>query len=300
VQPSIKLNAPENGETRRHHGDIVHGGQPKTNDKHGEQLMNASGRAVVVSREGRNDVYMSYGDCKNLTEEKVSKRLMTHRTSSRKQGGDHIPVAQPPMRSRTCNEYLFGPQMTIPSSQPQSYRGLSSPIYGEPRGHPGDARYGGQTKSNDENSRITEEVVNERRTAGGTPSLTNITGNAPVSQRPTRSRTRKEYLYDPQTAIDPCHRESASSLCTRRIEGSRGGSCTQRDGGVIDERCSNPNIKHKKKLTKLSVGLQERSTMLYSPAREPKAPDKRVRHRNDRQGAEAHNAPRPKKRDCAE
>jgi hypothetical protein len=85
VQPSIKPNAPENGETRRRHGDIVHGGQPKTNDKHGERLTNASGRAVVVSREGRNDVYTSYGDCKNLTEEKVSKRLMTHRTLSRKQ-----------------------------------------------------------------------------------------------------------------------------------------------------------------------------------------------------------------------
>jgi hypothetical protein len=43
------------------------------NNKHGERLTNASGRAVVMSREGRNDVCMSYGDCKNLTEEKVSK-----------------------------------------------------------------------------------------------------------------------------------------------------------------------------------------------------------------------------------
>jgi hypothetical protein len=40
--------------------------------------------------------------------------------------------------------------------------------------------------------------------------------------------------------------------------------------------------------------------MLYSPAREPKVPDKRVRCRNDRQGAEVHNAPWPKKRDCVE
>jgi hypothetical protein len=300
VQPSIKSNAPENGEMRRRHGDVVHGGQPKTNDKHGERLTNASGRAVVVSREGRNDVGTSYGDSKNLTEEKVSKRMMTHRMSSRKQGGDHIPAAQIPMRSKTCNEYPSGPQTAVSSSQPQSSRGSSDPRYGEPRGRPGDARYGGQMKSNDKNSRIAEEVVNERRTAGGTPSLTNITGNAPVSQRPTHSRTRKEYPYKPQTAIDPCHRGSASSSWTRRIEGSRGGSCTQRDGGVIDERRSNPNVKHKKKLTKLSVGIQERSTMLYSPAREPKAPDKRVQRRNNRQGAEAHNAPRPKKRDCAE
>jgi hypothetical protein len=250
--------------------------------------------------EGRNDVCTSYGDSKNLTEEKVSKRLMTHRTSSRKQGGDHVPVAQPPMRSKMRNEYLSGPQTTIPLSQPQSSRGSSNPIYREPRGHPGDARYRGQMKSNDENSRITEEVVNERWTAGCTPSLTNITGNSPVSQRPTRSKMRKEYPYDPQTAIDPCHRESASSSCTRRIEGLRGGSCTQHDGGVIDERCSNPNVKHKKILTKLSVGLQERSTMLYSPGRKPKVPDKHARHVDNKYNPEAHNAPRPTERDCVE
>jgi hypothetical protein len=134
VQPSIKSNAPENGETRRCHGDVIHGGQPKTNDKHGERLTNTSGRAVVVSREGRNDVCMSYGDSKNLTEEKVSKRLMMHRTSSRKQGGDHVPVAQPPMRSKMRNEYPSGPQTTVPSSQPQSSRGSSSPIYGRTEG----------------------------------------------------------------------------------------------------------------------------------------------------------------------
>jgi hypothetical protein len=86
---------------------------------------------------------------------------MTHRTSSRKQGGDHIPVAQLPMRSRMRNEFSSGPQTAVSSSQPQSSRGSSDPMYGGPRGCPGDARYGGQTKSNDENSRITEEVVNE-------------------------------------------------------------------------------------------------------------------------------------------
>jgi hypothetical protein len=301
VQPSIKPNAPENGETRRHHGDVVHGGQPKTNDKHGERLTNASGRAIVVLREGRNDVCTSYGDSKNLMEEKVSKRLMTHRTSSRKQGGDHIPVAQLPMHSRMRNEFPSGPQTAVSSSQPQSSRGSSDPMYGGPRGRPGDARYGGQTKSNDENSRITEEVVNEQWTAGCTLSLTNITGNSPVSQRPTRSKTRKEYPYDPQTAIDPYHRELASSLCTRRIEGSRGGSCTQRDGGVIDERHSNPNVKHKKILTKLSVkNIQERSTDLYSTMRKPKVPDKHAQHVDNKYNPEAHNAPWPTERNCVE
>jgi hypothetical protein len=301
VQPSIKLNAPENGETRRRHGDVVHGGQPKMNDKHGERLTNVSGRAVVGSREGRNDICTSYGDSKNLMEEKVSKRLMTHRTSSRKQGGDHVPVAQLPMHSRTRNEFPSGPQTAVSSSQPQSSRGSSDPMYGGPRGRPGDARYGGQTKSNNENSRITEEVVNEQQLAGCTPSLTNITGNSPVSQRPTHSKTRKEYPYDPQTAIDPCHRESASSSCTRRIEGSRGGLCTQRDGGVIDKRRSNPNVKHKKTPMKLSVkNIQEWSTDMYSTMRKPKALDKHARRVDNKYNPEVHNAPRPMERDCVE
>jgi hypothetical protein len=38
--------------------------------------------------------------------------------------------------------------------------------------------------------------------------------------------------------------------------------------------------------------------MLYSPAREPKAPDKRVWRIDDRQGAEARNAPRPTEGNC--
>jgi hypothetical protein len=99
-------------------------------------------------------------------------------------------------------------------------------------------------------------------------------------------------------AIDPYHRKSVSSLCTQCIEGSRGGSCTQHDGGVIDERCLNPNVKHKEILMKLSAGLQEWSTMLYSLAREPKAPDKCVRCRDDRQGAEVCNAPWPMEGNC--
>jgi hypothetical protein len=77
AQPSIKSNAPGNRETRQRHGDIIHGGQPNMNDKYGEQLMNASGRGVVVLREGRNDICTSYGGCKNLAEKKVSKRLRT-------------------------------------------------------------------------------------------------------------------------------------------------------------------------------------------------------------------------------
>jgi hypothetical protein len=58
------------------------------------------------------------------------------------------------------------------------------------------------------------------------------------------------------------------------------------------------NVKHKEILTKLSVGLQEWSTILYSPVREPKVPDKRVQHVDDRYDAEVCNAPWPMEGDC--
>jgi hypothetical protein len=77
-----------------------------------------------------------------------------------------------------------------------------------------------------------------------------------------------------------------------------GGSCTQRDGGIVDERCLNSNIKHKEILTTLSVGLQEQSTTLYSPVREPKVPDKHVWCVDDRYNTEVRNASWPTEGDC--
>jgi hypothetical protein len=73
MQLSIKSDGPGNREMRCHHGDIVHGGQLNMNNKHVEQLMNASGRAISVLKEGRNDIYMSYRGHEKLMEEKVSK-----------------------------------------------------------------------------------------------------------------------------------------------------------------------------------------------------------------------------------
>jgi hypothetical protein len=124
------------------------------------------------------------------------------------------------------------------------------------------------------------------------------------------SKTRNDYSSGLQTAVRPHQKEPSDSLHIQRseepcngsriwrIEGLSGGSCTQRDGGVVDERRSNSNVKHKEILTKLSVGLQEWSTMLYSLVREPKAPDKRVQHVDDRYDAEARNAPWPTEGDC--
>jgi hypothetical protein len=66
-------HVPAYKETRHHHRDAVHGGQPNMNDKQVEQLTNTSGRVVIVSREGRDDVCTSYGGHKKLTEENISK-----------------------------------------------------------------------------------------------------------------------------------------------------------------------------------------------------------------------------------
>jgi hypothetical protein len=119
--------------------------------------------------------------------------------------------------------------------------------------------------NNDKLCRLPEKVVNERQTVCCTPSLTNITGNSPVSQRPTHSKMHNKNLYDPQTAIDPHHRESVSS------------SCTQQDGGTGNRRHLNLNVKRKKRLTRLSVKVQEWSTVTYSLGRKPKVLDKHAR-----------------------
>jgi hypothetical protein len=134
----------------------------------------------------------------------------------------------------------------------------------------------------------------------------------PAAQQPTHSKTCNDYSSGLQTAVKSHQKEPldgsriqrneelCNGSCIWRIKGSSGGSCTQRDGGIANERRSNSNIKHKEILMKLSVGLQEQSTILYSPAREPKVPDKHVWRIDDRQGAKACNAPWPMEGDCGE
>jgi hypothetical protein len=101
-------------------------------------------------------------------------------------------------------------------------------------------------------------------------------------------------------AIDLHHRVMMSSSCIQWIEGSRGGSCTQQDGGAGNRIHSNLNIKHKKKLTSLSVSVQEQSTVTYSPGRKPKVPDKHAWRVDNKYNPEAYNAPWPTERDCVE
>jgi hypothetical protein len=91
-----------------------------------------------------------------------------------------------------------------------------------------------------------------------------------------------------------------SRACTQSIEGSRGGSCIQWDGGADNERHSKLNVKQKEKLTSLSVSVQEQITVMYSPGRKPKVPDKHAQHGDNKYKPEAHNTPRPTERDCVE
>jgi hypothetical protein len=133
------------------------------------------------------------------------------------------------------------------------------------------------------------------------PSLTNKKGGAPVTQRPMCSKTRNEHESGPQTTADSPQRAPMSGAHIQHLEEAWGRLHIRHGSGTDNGRCSKPNVNYKKKLTSLSVkNIQERSTDMYSMMRIPKAPDKDARRVEDRYDPEAHNAPRPKKRDCVE
>jgi hypothetical protein len=147
--------------------------KPKEPDKHVQRVDDRSPQVTEDSRGHHNgtretkrldmniDQVVSDEENSRLMKEGINKRwtvcIMPSLTN--KSGG--ALVTQGPTCSKTCNGYLYNPQTAVPSSQPQSSRGSSNPMYGELRGHSGDARYGGQMKSNNKNSHIMKEVVNE-------------------------------------------------------------------------------------------------------------------------------------------
>jgi hypothetical protein len=264
-KPSVKLNGPRDGEMRRRYGDVVYDRCWTTNDGSREKLTNSS----VWLQEWSTDMYSLARRPKALDKHvwRVDDRPPRVNEDSR---GDHNGTGT--MRHSYTN--------VVPGGD------------------------------DNEVSCLSKEMVNERWTARCTPSIMNKRRGVPAAQRPTHSKTRNKYSSGLQMT-EKSHQkqlldgsriqrreEPCNSSHIRRIEGSSGGSSTQHDRGIVDERRSNPNVKHKEILTKLSVGLQERSTMLYSLAREPKAPDKCVWHRDNRQGAKAHNAPQPTEGNC--
>jgi hypothetical protein len=194
---------------KQHHNDQwtpVLSSEPESSDGPHLPVPEKSRRhhdGVVETKRSYTNIEPAVSNDENshLTKVVVNKQWTACITPSLTNRSGGALVTQGSTHSKTRNRYLYDPQMAVPSFRPQPSRGLSDPMYGEPRGRPGDARYGGQMRINGENSRIPKEVVNERWTACCTPSLTNITGNSPVSQRPTHSKTHNEYLYDPQMAV---------------------------------------------------------------------------------------------------
>jgi hypothetical protein len=126
-KPSIKLKGPRDGETRRRIED----------------------RSSLVTEDSRRD---------HNSTRTMKRSYMNVEPATNRSGG--ALVTQGSTCSKTRNGYLYDPQTAVPSSQPQPSRGSSNPVNGEPRGRPGDARYGERTRINGENSRIPKEVVN--------------------------------------------------------------------------------------------------------------------------------------------
>jgi hypothetical protein len=168
--------------------------KPKVPDK---RVWHIEDRPSLVTEETRGDhngnevrkrlytnVELPVSNDKNsrLSEKIVKGRWMACITPSLTNKKGDTPVTQRPTHSRTRNGYPYDPQTAVPLSQPQLSRGSSNSMYGGLRGCPGDARYRGQTKSNNKGSCMTKEVVNERQRAYGTLSLTKETGYLPVPQ----------------------------------------------------------------------------------------------------------------------
>jgi hypothetical protein len=114
------------------------------------------------------------------------------------------------------------------------------------------------------------------------------------------STTHKEDPSSPQMTADSLQRELISSAHIQHLEETWGRLHIQHGGGTGNRRCSKLNVKHKKKLTSLSVSVQEWSTERYSLVRKPKAPDKHAWHVDVKYDPKAHNAPWPTERDSVE
>jgi hypothetical protein len=99
---------------------------------------------------------------------------------------------------------------------------------------------------------------------------------------------------------DSLQRELMSSTHIQCLEEAWGGLHTQHGGGTGNGRHSKLNVKHKKKLTRVLVSVQEWSTEMYLLGRKPKALSKNAWHVDDRYDPEVHNAPWPMERDCDE
>jgi hypothetical protein len=91
------------------------------------------------------------------------------------------------------------------------------------------------TIGDDRNSRLTKEIINKRRTASSTPSITNKRGCMLDVQQPTHSRTRNEYLCSLKTTTDSSQKEPSSGSGSHTNKGLEGRVEAQHDSGGIDK-----------------------------------------------------------------
>jgi hypothetical protein len=138
VQPSVKSRTPSYGEAKRHHKDVV------------------------------------YEECLNVNVDPMARGAGMTSAANNTEGRGNAPGSQQMTHSRTRKQ-PNGHQTAVSPSQSQSSMGSSAPICEEPRGRPGDTRYGGYpNRDNEYKRRLTKSSVskNKRSTVLYSPKTT--------------------------------------------------------------------------------------------------------------------------------
>jgi hypothetical protein len=237
---------------------------------------------------------VAYEDHLNVNDESRRRTASSTPPITDERGG--IPDAQQPTHARTCNEYLLGPQTNadLPKREPldgsdiHTIEGLEGKI--QIQHNSGRIDKGCSNVNNESKERLTKlpKAMDKRAWC-----IDNAEGrgNTPGSQQMMRSRMRKQ-SNGHQTAISPSQPQLSVGSSAPIYKELRGCPGDARYGGYL-----NRDDESKRRLTKLSVSKNKRSTVLYSPKIAPKAPDKRAQHTDDKLRTKAHYAPQPKVRD---
>jgi hypothetical protein len=253
-----KVHRPPN-ETSLGHQMDVYSSQSESSD-------DTSVLAVRESRRRQRDTIYRRSSFRN---DKHMRRAEDPSGMDKEQGTGDRHVLQQVKHLGRYRGAVLGHQTDISSSQVQPAIKVNAPGHGETRRHQKDAVYNKRSFMNDNTMRRMGGMAAVKERQG--------TGNIPDPQLQMRSRTC-ETLYDGLQMAMPLFQGQPPT----QVRNSGYRETRRRHGDGVYDRRSNTNDEYKEKLTNLSVRLQERSTMLYSLARRPKAPDKRVRWVDDR------------------
>jgi hypothetical protein len=238
-------------------------------DVYSSQSESSDDTSVLAARESRwHQRDTVYGRCSFRNNEHMRRAEDPSGMDEEQGTGDRHVLRQVKHLGRYRGAVL-GHQTDTSSSQVQPAIKANAPGHGETRRRQEDAIYNKRSSTND----------NTMRQTGGTAAVKERqgTGNISDPHLQTRSRT-SETSYDGLQMAMP----SFQGQPPTQVRNSGYGEMRRCHGDRVYGRCSNTNDEYKEKLTNLSVRLQERSTTLYSMARRPKAPDKRVQQVDDR------------------